>query len=209
MYGRLYIFIPVIKTSKGRQVLEKKVTEERSHAWTLWGLGDKLFAHLNDICQDEKTPADSTGSRSLGSSCCVDTGNICERLCSKWKDPLSAKNRKTVLEAARPWETWKGWGTRQTLDVKRCLISKSSGECKLQQKRGAHSTYTGKRRPVWSQEGSQVSSFHSRGSGSLSAHLRSCLAGWHFCLLRQGLATQHRWPWTHSDSPASGSKVLA
>lgn len=43
MYGRLYIFIPVIKTSKGRQVLEKKVTEERSHAWILWELGESYL----------------------------------------------------------------------------------------------------------------------------------------------------------------------
>lgn len=100
-----YIFIPSDKNIK-RKTSSRKESDRRTitckDSSGIWG---KLFAYLNDICQDEKTPADSVGSHSLGSSCCcVDTGNICEGFWAVGGKTHCQQKQKTVVEAARLWE---------------------------------------------------------------------------------------------------------
>lgn len=104
------IFIPSDKIIKKKTSSWKESDRGTITCTDSSGIWGQLFAYLNDVCQDEKTPADSWGSHWLGYRCCsVDTGNICERFWAvSGKISLSAK---TVLEATRPWEAQRSWGT--------------------------------------------------------------------------------------------------
>lgn len=142
----------VMKTSKWRQVPEQEVTGKRSQTESSGSFG-KLFAYLNDIRQDERTPAESLDSHWPGTSCCsVDTGNICERFSTvSGKIPLSAKN---ALGTVRSRKAGRSRGTILKAQHMRRpyyteLIMKMSGLSR----RGSESSFlTGIRSPKVSKE---------------------------------------------------------
>lgn len=96
----------VMKTSRWRQVPEQEVTGKLSQTESSGSFG-KLFAYLNDIRQDERTPAEASDSHWPGTSCCsVDTGNICERVwTARGKIPLSAKHALGTARSRKAWRS--------------------------------------------------------------------------------------------------------
>lgn len=112
IYGFLFkSLFPVIKTSKWRHVLERKWQETITyHIRFFWDFG-KLFAYLNDICQDEKKPANSLDSHWPGTSCgcSVDIENICEKI---WA--ASGKEFTVSKKAPGTTASWKAWRSQET-----------------------------------------------------------------------------------------------